>query len=160
MNALLWRSHERSSEITGRKREALFCVPLVMQQRLRSMGDEVSKISREIEDKAVAAPRNISQNTCLATFFTRTPIAFNRSDKDVLRKALIFDLERVCSAMYSQQTTMAKVSFLKNAHAIEARRSSGMGFECEVLNITTTRRFRTVINRISCEGVRKTGSNH
>jgi len=51
-----------------------------MQQRLRSTGDEVSKISREIEDKAVAAPRNISQNPRLVTFFARTRIAFNHPD--------------------------------------------------------------------------------
>jgi hypothetical protein len=51
-----------------------------VQQRLRSTGDEVSKISREIEDKAVAAPRNISQNPRLVTFFTRSLIAFNQPE--------------------------------------------------------------------------------
>jgi hypothetical protein len=72
------RSHKRSSEIARICARQFFVYRLKCSSDCAQTGDEVSKISREIEDKAVAAPRNISQNPRLATIFTRTPIAFNQ----------------------------------------------------------------------------------
>jgi hypothetical protein len=65
------RSHNRSSGLPEKAR-GTFLFTACNAAAIALNGDEVSKISREIEDQAVAAPRNISQNLRPATFFTAT----------------------------------------------------------------------------------------